>query len=101
TWAPRCDVYLHASAAAYAKATGKPVDGPGHSMVGTTAGRVVSRRIDLRLDEPTLTDAVLPSEVTQVVLADLFADQPLPRWALVGMAALSEVAEGVARCRRG
>jgi hypothetical protein len=34
------------------------------------------------------------------VLADLFADQPLPRWAIVGMAALSESPEGVARYRR-
>jgi hypothetical protein len=34
------------------------------------------------------------------VLADLFADQPLPRWALVGMAALSEAPEAVARYRR-
>src|SRR5213078_1403515 len=34
------------------------------------------------------------------VLADLFADQPLPRWAVVGMAALSEPPEGVARYQR-
>ena len=99
-WAPRCDIYLYPTAVEYARATGKPGDSPGHSTVGTTAGRVVSRRIDLRLDEPTLMDGVLPSEVTQVVLADLFADQPLPRWALVGMAALSEAPEGVARYQR-
>ena len=30
------------------------------------------------LDEPAMLDGVLPSEVTQVVLAELFADQPLP-----------------------
>lgn len=99
-WAPRCDIYLHPTAADYAKATGKPAGSPGHSTVGTAGGRVVSRRIDLRLDEPTLMDGVLPSEVTQVVLAELFADQPLPRWALVGMAALSESPEGVARYQR-
>jgi hypothetical protein len=99
-WSPRCDIYLYATASDYSKATAKPSDGPGHSTVGITAGRVVSRRIDLRLDEPTLLDAVLPSEVTQVVLADLFADQPLPRWALVGMAALSESPAGVARYQR-
>lgn len=99
-WTPRCDIYLHPTAAEYAKATGKPADGPGHSTVGMAGGRVASRRIDLRLDEPALMDAVLPSEVTQVVLADVFADQPLPRWALVGMAALSESPEGVARYQR-
>jgi hypothetical protein len=99
-WSPRCNIYLHSLVTDYAKATGKPADSPGYSTVGIVSGRVVSRRIDLRLDEPTLLDAILPSEVTQVVLADLFADQPLPRWALVGMAALSESPEGVARYRR-
>jgi hypothetical protein len=60
----------------------------------------VGRRIDLRLDGPAIIDNALPSEVTQVVLAELFADQPLPRWAMVGMAALSESPEGVARYQR-
>lgn len=100
TWSPKCDIYLHPTGTDYARATGKSADGPGHSTVGTKAGRVVGRRIDLRLDEPALLDGTLPSEVTQVVLADLFADQPLPRWAIVGMAALSESPEGVARYRR-
>ena len=99
-WTPRCDIYLHATAAGYAQATGKPADHPGHSTVETKGPQVVSRRIDLRLDEPTAIDNTLPSEVTQVVLADLFVDQPLPRWAVVGMSALSESPEGVARYRR-
>jgi hypothetical protein len=99
-WSPRCDIYLYATASDYSKATAKPGDSPGHSTVGISGGRVASRRIDLRLDEPNLLDGVLPSEVTQVVLADLFADQPLPRWALVGMAALSESPAGVARYQR-
>jgi hypothetical protein len=99
-WLPKCDIYLHATAAAYATATGKPATQPGHSTVGTKAGKVMTRRIDLRLDESTFMDRVLPSEVTQVVLADLFADQPLPRWAVVGMAGLSESPEGVARYLR-
>lgn len=34
------------------------------------------------------------------MLADLFADQPLPRWAMVGMAALAESPESVARYQR-
>src|SRR5207248_1146694 len=53
-----------------------------------------------RTAEAALLDGALPSEVTQVVLADLFADEPLPRWAIVGMAALAESPEGVARYRR-
>jgi hypothetical protein len=97
---PRCDIYLHATATEYAQATGKSVESPGHSTIQTKAGRVVARRIDLRLDEPAIMDGVLPSEVTQVVLADMFADQPLPRWAIVGMAALSESPERVGRYSR-
>jgi hypothetical protein len=99
-WSPRCDVYLHATGAEYAKATGKSAENCGHATVGTRAGQPVSRRIDLRADEPGLLDIVLPHETTQVVLAELFADQPLPRWALVGMAALAESPEGVARYQR-
>jgi hypothetical protein len=99
-WVPKCDLYLHAAAADYAKSTGKPADQSGHSTVSSKAGRAMSRRIYLRLDEPTLMDRVLPSEITQVVLADLFADEPLPRWAVVGMAALSESPDGVARYLR-
>jgi hypothetical protein len=99
-WTPRCDLYLHSTGAEYAKATGKSADQCGHSTVGIQGGRVVSRRMDLRADEPALLDGVLPSEVTHLLLADLFADQPLPRWAAIGIAALSESPEGVARYRR-
>jgi hypothetical protein len=99
-WSPKCDVYLHPAGAEYSKTTGKPAANLGHSTVGIKAGRAVSRRIDLRADEATLVDGVLPHEVTQVLLAELFADQPLPRWAAVGMAALSESPEGVARYLR-
>jgi hypothetical protein len=99
-WSPRCELYLHSTGAEYARATGKTADQCGHSTVNVQGDRAVSRRIDLRADEPTLLDGVLPSEVTHVLMADLFADQPLPRWAAVGIAALSESPEGVARYRR-
>lgn len=98
-WTPRCDVYLHPTPAEYTKATGKT--GPGHSTVGGGGGKVASRRIDLVADSPTLLDGPLPHEVTQVLLADLFAEQPLPRWALVGMAALAESPQQVGRYRQG
>jgi hypothetical protein len=99
-WSPRCDIYLHAGAADYAKATGKTAEQSGHSTVETKGDRVTSRRIDLRLDDPILLDCTLPSEITQVILAEVFADEPLPRWAVVGMAALSESPASVARYRR-
>jgi hypothetical protein len=99
-WSPRCDIFLYATGAEYAKVTGKSADQSGHSTVGTRAGRVMSRRIDLRADDPSLLDGSLPYEVTQVLVADLFSDQPIPRWARIGMAALSESPESVARYQR-
>jgi hypothetical protein len=99
-WSPRCDIYLHPTGAEYARATSKPAAQLGHSTVEIQGGRPVSRRIDLRADDSTILDATLPSEITQVILAELFADEPLPRWAVVGIAGLSETPESVARYRR-
>jgi hypothetical protein len=99
-WSPRCDIYLHPTGTHYAKATGKPAEQTGHSTVEIRGGRPVTRRIDLRADDAAMLETTLPFEVTQVLLAELFADEPLPRWAAVGMAALSESPEAVARYRR-
>src|SRR5262249_50675662 len=43
-------------------------------------------------DPPTLVKAILPHEVPHVVLADLFPQQQIPRWADEGMAVLAEPA---------
>lgn len=94
-WSPRCDVYVHATSAAYAKATGAPAAAPGHSTLSLDAGRVVSRRIDLRADNPNLAAADLPHETTHVVLAGGFGKHHVPRWADEGMAVLSEPRERV------
>lgn len=51
---------------------------------------MTARRMDLRADNPELMGCVLPHEVTHIVLGDLFADAPLPRWADEGMAVLAE-----------
>jgi hypothetical protein len=99
-WSPRCDIYLHPNATDYARSTSKSAEQLGHSTVEIKGGRPASRRIDLRADDAAIQDATLPSEVTQVILAELFADEPLPRWAVVGIAALSETPESVARYRR-
>ena len=45
---------------------------------------------NLRADHPQLLTAILPHEVTHVVLADLFTLQQIPRWADEGMAVLAE-----------
>lgn len=100
SWSPRCDIYLHANASEYARATKKSAEQLGHSTVEIKGGRPTSRRIDLLADDRSIQDATLPSEVTQVILAELFADEPLPRWAVVGISALSETPESVARYRR-
>jgi tetratricopeptide (TPR) repeat protein len=102
-WAPKCDVYLHATAAAYGRATGQATNSPGHSRIETdpAAGRVVSRVIHLHCENPdALLGAVLPHEATHVVLAGQFGRQPVPRWADEGIAVLTEPPEKVALHRR-
>jgi hypothetical protein len=96
-WEPPCDIYLHATAQDYSKATRAPTNSPGHSSIGTEGARVVSRRIHLHADEPSLLTAALPREATHVVLAGQFGEQPLPRWADTGMAVLSEPRDRVER----
>ncbi len=89
-WSPRCDIYLYPSAQVFHRMTGQPEESPGFSTMGLNAGRVLARRINLRADHPNLIKAVLPHEITHVILADLFPDQQVPRWADEGMAVLSE-----------
>jgi tetratricopeptide (TPR) repeat protein len=99
-WDPRCDVYLHADGKEYSRVTGVPANSPGHSRIETDAGRVVSRRIDVRCDNPDVLAAVLPHETTHVVLAGHFGKHQVPRWADEGMAVLTEPRDKLARHRR-
>ncbi|MEO6809499.1 MAG: hypothetical protein ABI353_10360 [Isosphaeraceae bacterium] len=89
-WTPRCDIYLYPTPALYSQRTGQPEDSPGYSRMGLNGGRVVQRFVHLRGDHPNLLTAILPHEVTHVILADLFPDKPIPKWADEGMAVLSE-----------
>jgi hypothetical protein len=91
---------IHANADAYAKATAKPGAFTGHATTRLTNNRVTDRRIDLRADDETLIANTLPRELTHVVLADLFADKPPPKWALEGMAILAGSPEEVSRYSR-
>ncbi|WP_337174009.1 hypothetical protein [Paludisphaera sp.] len=98
-WAPKCDIYLYPTPADFARMTGQPETSPGFSTMGIGGGKVVARRVNLRADHPQLLAAVLPHEVTHVVLADVFPDQQVPRWADEGMAVLAEpLAEQAGRC---
>jgi hypothetical protein len=89
-WSPKCDIYIYPNKALFSRMTGQPEDSPGFSTMGLNGGRIVARRVNLRADHPNLLASVLPHEVTHVVLADLFPDQPIPRWADEGMAVLAE-----------
>ncbi len=92
-WTPVCEIYLYPTAGQYAQMTGQPEDSPGFSTMGMNGGRIISRRVNLRADHPGLVQAVLPHEVTHVILADFFTTQQIPRWADEGLAVLSEPAD--------
>lgn len=96
-WAPRCDLYLHASAELFAEATGKAVTLPGNAQVRQQGNRIVTRRIDLRLDHTDWLTATLPYEIAHLVVVDLFIDQPPPRWASEAIAVLAQPSNQVER----
>jgi len=99
-WATPCEITLHPCGKDYHEATRKPESLTGHATVSLRGNDVVTRRLDLCADDPALLDVTLPNELTQMILMEMFAEQPLPKWALIGMAALSESPESVARYRR-
>ena len=96
-WPFRCDIWLYPTGDLYSRATGVPSTSPGHSTFQAENTRVLSRKIELRMDHPNLVDAVLPHEVTHVVLAGQFGKNFLPRWLDEGMAILAEPRERIRR----
>jgi hypothetical protein len=101
-WVPKCDVVIHATPEAYQKATGVPLESPGHASIGLdkVTGRVATRRIDFPYGSPALMTDVLPHEATHVVLGGNFGKYEVPRWADEGMAVLSETETRVEAHRR-
>ncbi len=91
-WVPKCEVYLYPDARTFSQMTGQPEDSPGFSTMGMNGGKIIARRVNLRVDHPNMLTAILPHEITHVMLADLFPHQQIPRWADEGMAVLSEPA---------
>jgi hypothetical protein len=89
-WAPRCDLYLYPSGASFHQMTDQPAESPGFSTIGMNSGRIVARRVNLRADHAKLLVAIVPHEITHIILADLFPNDQIPRWADEGMAVLSE-----------
>ncbi len=106
-WSPPCDLVIHADAAAFERATKLPAGATGRADVKLQDGVAVSRRIDLRADDPNILEDALPRELTTVILADLFPTQAPPKWVELGMALQATSAaeidrylRTVARCDR-
>jgi len=92
---------FHPSLASYLQAVGREGRQTlGCSSVTIDRGKVLSRRIDIRGDRSNSLREALPHELTHVILADLFADRPLPRWADEGIAVLSDTPEKQGKHRR-
>ncbi len=90
-WTPRCDVIVHASLSEYQRALGASVGrSVGCATMKADSGRIVSRRIDIRVDADAWDADALPHELTHVVLADHFNGRRLPPWADEGIGVLSE-----------
>lgn len=90
-WRPRCTLALHPHREAYAARLGAAVgDSVACATIRRRAGRIVERRIDLRLDAANWRLDALPHELTHLVLWDLVPPEQLPPWAAEGIAALSE-----------
>ena len=99
-WDPICEVIMHPDTASYTQMTPAPGTSPGHSQIKFESGRVLSRRMDMRVDGPNVLETVLPHETTHVVLAGMFGDKLPPRWADEGIAVLAEPIEKIEEHRR-
>lgn len=90
-WSPKCDILVHATLQAYLRQVGAEAGATlGASRVEFDHGRVATRRIDVRADQSGWFDAVVPHELSHVVLADEFPGGSLPAWADEGMAVLAD-----------
>jgi hypothetical protein len=88
-WMTPCALYLHATKADYAAATGLPAGMPATAGFKNREG-VVSRRIDLNGETPDLVEAIVPHELTHILLWSALGEKGVPPWANEGIAVLSE-----------
>ncbi len=90
-WLQPCVVVVHRSQGEYAAAV-KSASPRSAGCTTTTlnGGRVIFRRIDLRVDSMAWRENALPHEITHVILADLFPSHRLPEWLNEGLATLAE-----------
>lgn len=91
SWRPRCDVIVHKSLRDYQRALGQGVgNSVGCATMQYDSGRVVSRRVDIRVDADEWQVDALPHELTHVVLAAGLGNRRLPPWLDEGVGVLSE-----------
>lgn len=93
SWQQACQIYVHPTADSYHRQSGMPATAPGHSDYDADkndASVIHYRRVFVRADHAHMLSAILPHEVTHVVLNGQFGRKLLPRWADEGMAVLSE-----------
>lgn len=98
TWQQPCQIFVHPTAESYHKQSGMPATAPGHSDYDADkndASVIHYRRVFVRADHAHMLNAILPHEVTHVVLNGQFGRKLLPRWADEGMAVLSEPYERI------
>ena len=97
-WTPKCDVVVHRSKSEYVACLGHGSERTsGCATIQIEEGRVVLRRIDLRLDASDWRADTLPHELMHVVLADRFSRRRIPPWADEGIAMLCESPENLKR----
>jgi len=101
-WSPKCELILHANSGDYSRMTGVPGTSPGHSRIESdpSGQRIINRRMYMRCDNPGMMETVLPHETTHVVLAGMFGNRNVPRWADEGIAVLTEPSFKVDQHRR-
>jgi hypothetical protein len=97
TWRPPCDIFLFATSTHYSAATGLPETLPGYSTIAAENARVLRRRIDLNCSNGDVLEAILPHEVTHIVLWSRLGEKNLPPWANEGMAVLTEPRDRIDR----
>lgn len=91
SWDPPCDVLVHATLRDYQRSLGGEVgDSVGVTTMQYDRGRVLTRRVDIRIDAAGWRIDALPHELTHVVIADRFGNRPLPPWLDEGIGVLSE-----------
>ena len=93
-WLVRCEIHVHSSAESFEQAVGgSPADARGATSLEFSDDRVVTRRIDVMGDGPTIVPDAIDHELVHVVLADHFVHTAPPRWADEGLALLFDTQE--------